>query len=199
VKLQWDKEYRKWCFAIGAIGGGLVWYWSNLNNSLIFVTAILILWYTRETYDLKRISNKQLIETRKQIDLQLRPYLRLQWDSGGNQDVFDVVNEGEGLAIDVTFSLMTFYDQDVKSEYQIMSRPLIAKSKPTIITTDELNNPANIVKGVSIKGYLNDKLVDGFTIKVNYFDTENRKYRAIFSADTSYNDRFRIVKQGRID
>lgn len=194
---HWRKLYRTWLFWIG-IGGGLaIWHWSNLNNALLFVTAVVVFWYTRETFDLKQISTKQLKETRKQTDMQLTPYLRLQWDNGSNRDIYDIVNEGEGLALDVVFEPMRFIDQNIKSTYQIKSRPLIAKSKPTVVTIDELNSDDNVVKGTGIKGYLEACIARNHFIKASYKDIEGRKYKVVFQADSTYNDRFKIVEQGR--
>lgn len=154
---EWRKQYRKWLLAVGVVGTLLTWWLSSFSNALLFATAVIVFWYTRETFDLKQIGNKQLKDTRKQTDMQLTPYLRLQWNDGDNKNVYDIVNEGEGIALDVIFNPMKFQDQDIKSEYKIKSRPLIAKSKPTTVTKDELNDPNNIVQGVGIKGYLEAK------------------------------------------
>ena len=197
MKKQWTKNYRKWLFWIGLIGTILTAFFSNFSNSILFTTAVIIFWYTRETFDQKQISNKQLKETRKQVDIQLAPYLRLQWNNDKNKYVYDVINEGQGLAVDVEFEPLIFKDQDIKSTYKIKSRLLISQSKPSTITTDELNNEMNIIRDISIKGYLEDKLKYQYQIKATYKDIEGRKYRVVFKADNSYNDRFKIVEQGR--
>ncbi len=194
---QWRKKYRQWLFWIGFLVGPVVWYFSSFSDALLFITAVIVFWYTRETFDLKQISNKQLKESRKQADMQLRPYLRLQWNDGDAKNVYDIVNEGEGLALNVVFKSMRFQDQDIPSVYQIKSRPLIAKSKPTTVTVDELNNTDNIVQGIGIKGYLESWIPKGHFIQVTYDDVESRKYKAVFQSDPSYNDKFKIVEQGR--
>jgi hypothetical protein len=198
MKRQWAKHYRKWLFGLGLIGGTVVWVFSSFATAVLFDTAVIVFWYTRETFDLKQISNKQLKETRKQLDLQLMPYLRLQWNNDRGKFVYDIVNEGEGLAIDVVFNPMKFLDQNISSTYQIKSRPLIAKSKPTTVTTDELNDTSNMVQGEGIKGYLERKIELGHHIEASYKDVDGRKYRAVFQSDPSYNDRFKIVEQKRI-
>ncbi len=197
INHQWKKRYREWLFVVGLIGTGISWYCSSFSNALLFLTAVIVFWYTRETFDLKQISNKQISETRKQADMQLRPYLRLQWNNGDAKNVYDIVNEGEGLALDVAFKPMKFKDQDVPSTYQIKSRPLIAKSKPTTVTVDELNSVDNISQGISIKGYLEGCIPRGHLIQATYKDIENRKYEVVFQSDPSYNDQFKIVEQGR--
>jgi hypothetical protein len=198
VNHQWEKQYRKWLLAVGVVGGLIIWHLSNFSNALLFVTGVIVFWYTRETFELKQISNEQLEETREQTDLQIMPYLRLQWNNDRDKYVYDIVNEGEGLAIDVEFASMKFLDQKIESDYKIKSRPLIAKSKPTTVTTDELNDTNNIVQGVGIKGYLERKIALGHYIEAKYKDVKDRKYKVVFQSDASYNDRFKIVEQKRI-
>ena len=75
LSYHWRKKYREWLFWIGLLVGSVVWYCSSFSDALLFITAVIVFWYTRETFDLKQISNKQLKETRKQADMLVRPYL----------------------------------------------------------------------------------------------------------------------------
>ncbi len=73
----WKKKYVNLLFAIGGLLSfallftQVIWlkklpnYGSYVSDYLLLWTGIIIIWYTRETRDLKRISNKQLEESRK--------------------------------------------------------------------------------------------------------------------------------------
>jgi hypothetical protein len=211
ISYIWRKDYKKLIFLATIVLSWFVLFSDNiisienipakdeLTALVLLATAAVVFWYTRETNDLKEISTRQLKETRKQIDMQLKPYLRLQWNNEDNNKVYDIVNEGEGLALDVEFAPIPFQDQDLLSVFQIKSRPLIAKSKATSVTTSELVNPDNFVREtVNIKGYLEQKFDLNYKIKATYLDVEKRKYKVIFKSDETYNDKFKIVEQDRI-
>jgi len=198
LRHQWEHQYRKWLFGIGLIGSILSFELDNFGDAALFATAVIVFWYARETLDLKQITNKQLFETRRQLFFQARPYLHLQWHEGKNKGVYNIINEGEGMALDVVFEPITFED-DTRIAYQIKSRPLIARSKSTLITTDELATPGAAVKDAGIKDYLRDRIPRGYYITAAYRDADGRRYRVVFRSDPTYHDQFRIVEQGRLN
>jgi len=84
-----------------------------INNAILIITAIILLWYTRETEDMKR-------EVAKQNFLQTRPILILEFN---NSKVY-LKNEGRGPALNgiVEKFKTRFFERDkyneTKSDYQ---------------------------------------------------------------------------------
>src|SRR3972149_11047517 len=95
----WRKKYIEMFFVIAILGTPILFYFnSQVNDYLIFYTLVTILWYSRETMDLKRNSNKELDRLRVEHKTNLRPYLRLQ--KGGSRGLI-LVNVGKGVAVNL--------------------------------------------------------------------------------------------------
>ena len=93
VDFIWRKKYRQSLVIVWAIGIILIFLGEFLVKFIVdienitfgekvlwiiyYSTAIIIFWYTRETYDIKRIQNKQIEETRKSRYLEKMPIIRL--------------------------------------------------------------------------------------------------------------------------
>ncbi len=61
VKNLWRKKYI-WVLVVAAILGSLTVRYcldAKINDVLVFNTFIVLIWYSRETMDLKVIANKQ--------------------------------------------------------------------------------------------------------------------------------------------
>jgi len=134
LEFAWNKRYKGLLFVLWLIGlllivilEYIIKYFVNIENivasdkmlSIIyFSTGIIIFWYTRETFDLKKIQNKELKEVRKQTAFEMKPFIRMQWKKrtevvvalGG--DKFDentvnkftdieIINDGRGIAHDI--------------------------------------------------------------------------------------------------
>jgi len=54
-----------------------VTFGEKMNSIFIFSTGIIVLWYTRETFDIKNIQNKQIKEVRKDRYLSKMPMIRM--------------------------------------------------------------------------------------------------------------------------
>ncbi len=169
-------------------------YSQIISALILYLTAVIVFWYAKESAE----SNKLHLE---ELEAKIMPYLRLQWSKAGGC-VFEIVNDGNGIALDVSFSQMVFVDNVLKSKFQIKSRPLIAPNNASsIVSVEELKEDAQgIVKidNFNIKGYLFDKLDLAYKIKVQYKDIKDNIYEAIFVADQKYNDKFRIKSQKRV-
>jgi hypothetical protein len=170
-----------------------------ISAFILWFTAIVVLDYTKETHDLKENSVRQIHEIRKQNDYEMRPYLRLQW-VGNSNSILQIVNDGKGIALDVKFSPIIFYDQREKSEFKIKSRPLIVGSHgwSDISRKEIFEGYAGLLdENSTFYGYLDSKINLGFLVKVTYKDFEEHTYLAVFKSNEEYNDRFEILEQAR--
>ncbi|HUD20823.1 MAG TPA: hypothetical protein VMQ44_02025 [Candidatus Saccharimonadales bacterium] len=88
---------------------------NSAQSLILWITAISIFLYTRETRDLKRVTQKQLEATRDNTKLLLMPLIRIEWSQVSNYDNptrvpglhhIKIINEGSGIAVNVkiTFS-----------------------------------------------------------------------------------------------
>ncbi len=179
IDYLWRKEYLAILFFLATlITIALILFGANLSDFILSYTGIVILWYTRETMDLKKISNKELVELRKQSITGIRPYLRLQKKAGENR--LQLVNEGKGVAV----NLKPVYKSD-SEEKEMLKIPAMAAA-PNSIT--ESFAPARL--GLEL-----DPSSNSFTVEIKYEDIEKRKYVAIFKSNIEFNDGFEIVKQ----
>ena len=150
---------------------------ASLSDKILFATFLALLWYARETKEMRK-------ETMKQTDFEMRPYLRLQWlENNTNNEIFQIVNDGRGVAVNVIFKKFKIGDKFIS----IKNRPVISSKGWSNINLEEFKgNEEYIVQNINKET----------EIIVNYKDLENHKYKVIFSYDESYNDKFKIKFQG---
>ncbi len=213
----WRKQYKALLWVIGSLGLLIVVLLDNksqigdvppkdeLTAGLLFITAVIIFWYTRETYDQKKISQGLLSEQRKEAKYRLRPILAFSWHSGDATQVFQINNWGEGAAINVEFTVSPLTDSGLRTLIGIKSRPIIATAAPSTIDAYEIHNSSSgqlgaggTVPALAIKGYLDSKISLGYSVRIEYEDIEGNKYFINFKADSSFNDRFRVTEQGEL-
>lgn len=174
---------------------------STVTAFLLCEAGLAAFWTAVETRDQKQIAHETLKEVSKQRDYEMRPYLRLQWVSDGRfEKVFVIVNEGRGIAVDVAFDIQYKTTLPV---FQIKKRPAISPGGKgvTWVTKEELFGSCEahaVTDDTRVKGYLDAKMKEGLRMRVTYKDLEDHNYKALFVADDSYNDRFRIDIQDRI-
>lgn len=182
MKDIWRKKYLHLFTVMAFLGTWLLWQFfkASLSDLLLFNTLVAILWYSRETMDLKQISNKQIYQLRQEYKTNLRPYLRLQKKEGENK--LQLVNEGTGVAV----NLRSFY----KANGNQIKLPGITAmaAKPNSVT--EGLTPARL--GIDFDSDKN------CLIEINYNDIEGRNYHAIFKRNPDYNDKFEILEQKEI-
>lgn len=178
----WGKKYLELFFCLALFGSLLlkILFWANLNELLIFNTLIAILWYSRETMDLKKIASRQVDRLRVEHKTNMRPYLRLQKKEGENK--LQLVNEGKGVAVNLR-SLYKKGDQEIKL-------PGITAMAATPNSITEGLTPARL--GIDF-----DSDQDCI-VEIKYNDIERRNYHAIFKRNSDYNDKFEIVEQKEI-
>lgn len=177
----WRKKYLELFLFIAVAGTFLLLFFQpRLNDFLLFYTLIVLLWYTRETMDLKRNSNKELYSLRIEHKTNLRPYLRLQKKTGENK--LQLVNEGKGVAV----NLRSVYKKD-SLKVQLPGITAMA-SAPNSFT--EGLTPARL--GIDFDSD------EDCLVEINYNDVEGRNYRAIFKRNADYNDKFEIMEQKEV-
>lgn len=184
----WKKEYKKFILFIWVLGTWILYKLNLSDNELVlsfiyFSTGIIIFWYTRETYDLKVIQEKGLREARKQTDFEMKPYLRLQW-SENNNEVFQIVNCGRGLAVDVEFKRFELTINLQTISFYIKKRPLIsAGNGVSSVSVTELVDNIEVIKGGSLDQQNVKKFIfhaakefgNHYIVCAKYKDIENNK------------------------
>lgn len=174
----WRKKYLWLIFGAGLIGAlYLIVTNSSKNDHLIFYTLLVIFWYSRETMDLKQISNKHIDRLRVEHKTNLRPYLRLQKKTGENK--LQLVNEGKGIAV----NLRSIY----KRGKQKVHLPGITAMAAAPGSVTEGLTPARL--GIDFDSN------EDCLVEIKYNDIEGRNYHAIFKRNSDYNDKFEIVEQ----
>ncbi|OGL32410.1 hypothetical protein A3E76_02595 [Candidatus Saccharibacteria bacterium RIFCSPHIGHO2_12_FULL_44_22] len=159
-----------------------------LTFELLWFTAFAVVRYTKETYWLKKVAQKQ-------YDYETLPYLRLQWSSEA-PDVFHIKNEGRGIAVDVAFETIEI-QRTPRIPVVIKRRPVLAPGGWSAIKEEELKAAPEVLPSLNMHGFIDARLKSGKfkTLHVSYTDLRGRIYDAEFEPDETYNDRFRITFQ----
>lgn len=139
-----------------------------VQNIILWLTGVILLWYTWETYNLRKIAEVQGITS-------IRPYLRLQ-TIDGEDNKLRLVNEGKGVAV------------NLKVKYSNKEEMKILKSITAMAAA-----PGSYTDLRSLGVDFNTE--KDFTIEVKYLDMEKRNYIAFFKSNTEFNDKFEIIRQ----
>ena len=181
MNYAWKKRYLRLFFGVAIIGTAvLVALSAKLSDYLLFYTLVVVFWYSRETMDLKQISNKQVERSRTEHKTNLRPYLRLQ--KGGERGLI-LVNEGKGIAVNLR---PVYKSKEVIREF--LKIPAMAAA------------PNSITQSFVPRGFGSelDPGIASFEVEVKFNDIEKRNYIAVFKSNNLFNDGFEIHKQEEI-
>ncbi len=165
---------------------------SALPSLILWLTAISVFMYTRETRDLKLVTQKQLEEDRRATSLSVRPFIRLQWsnissyDSGNSEGLYHikVINEGAGAAIKL---ILSFSHTSKK-----FSSTIIAGQRVYLPVTEpnykdfEYDDEASFLSDISPE----DK---NYNITVKYQNILGKEYQQTFKANSQLADKFEII------
>jgi len=177
--------------------------YTRVSAEILFVTAVIVAWYAYESAESNKLHGKELEEIRAQTDAKIMPYLSIKWS--GKDEVFQIVNDGNGIALDVQFGPLKLKND---LSCQIKSRSLIAPHSQSIITNKELSEGLvdqdikgfyQEAGGTILKEGIYKEIKIGFKLKVHYEDIRRRSYEVLFATDEKYIDMFRIKSQERND
>lgn len=159
---------------------------------VLWITALAIIWYTKETYELKQIQQTQ-------FEYDSKPFFRLMW-ANNDTDVFHITNQGKGIAVDVTIEPIELGPSILRTPIVIKKRPAYSPSGTSAVTIAELRENSRRDRRFNLKGYINGELKEGKfpKLQMRYFDLMGNIYEAWFQPDETYNDRFRIISQKKI-
>ncbi|MBD3359808.1 MAG: hypothetical protein GF365_03840 [Candidatus Buchananbacteria bacterium] len=197
LKRKTGVDFSNWVIFVFFIFGiiSLFYHYRNfkldnfINTIILWITAIVILKYTKETYDLKKLSNKQLTESRKQTFLSLRPFIRLHWIERSEQ--IRIINEGHGIAIDVEVK----FNHDNNG---IIRRSIICGERASKFYTDadftEIENTRESIGDINtFKAKYSPDIIT-YSIDVKYKDITGNIYNQKFVADKNLNDKYRLLE-----
>lgn len=167
--------------------------------AVLWITAFVILIYTRQTrdlknatLDLKEVTRKQLVETRRSLHLSITPFFRLEWSQESlypgteNHGLWHIkiINEGEGIAIGFK---MSFDNSD-----KLITRSMVGNKKIYLPVTE----PNYKDFGIDKEGPFLEKFSPNNKYKttIEYKDISGIKYKQVFLADENENSRFRLIE-----
>ncbi len=217
----WCKGYKEMIAIIGVIGVILITFsdyifWSfggkvanvtfaeKIQATTLFLTGVVIFWYTRETYDLKCIQNKQIEETRRQTELQQRPFLRLEWNT------YPLSTEGYLTGKDISRRYTTYHHQlilvntgfgvAVNVEINISLKNIKLVPKPFFKTVTAISS--NGGKTQIFDAYDKEELREildptregnSYEVTIHYKNLEKTSYKQVFKTSPNHNDAFEVT------
>lgn len=154
----------------------------KIYDIVLALTGIVIFWYSRETADLKDISNKTIKELRKQVFLQQRPFIRLQWLTLENFGI-RIINEGQGTAVNLF----------IKAKNKpVIHRTIVAAEIASKSYTDAGFADANLKNDDDFEKIFSPSRI--YKLKVKYKDIAGNDYCQIFQTDKELNDKFELLE-----
>lgn len=162
---------------------------SAVTFSLLGGAGIAAVWTARETFDQKQVAQKQL-------GYSLRPYLRIQLNDP-SRPIFDIANDGNGVALDVRFEKTKFRDDQTGRivSFKIKNRPLISAHGFTTVSPREILGGLPVGAPRQQYDYIKSKIHLHFKIIATYKNLKKDVFKVIFVSDETYNDSFRIESQ----
>lgn len=158
-----------------------------VEHTLLFFTFLGLIYYTRETSKLRKGADTQHRHTRT-------PQTRIQYMHfiegravQKNSKVFtryEIINEGPGLARDISFVWKTGdWTIPIKTVQQLRANDGAAELQYQSTYNPQENYPLTACGG-------------GHTIEVEYKNAGGEEFHARFEGDAEYNDGIKIVCQG---
>jgi hypothetical protein len=176
----------------------------ELSSILLVVTAGIVFWNMRETFDLKVIQQKQQATQQRQEAIQLkqfefenRPYIRITWPDNG--DILHITNQGKGLARDVFIEAVRL---DAGENPKLVFK--IAPGETAAVTIDEIQRMAGLADTngyadyiTPLRGIIDECLKEGRIKKIHlsYIDLGGNIYDAFFVPREDVQGRFIVDSQ----
>ncbi|HEX6461924.1 MAG TPA: hypothetical protein VFZ58_01475 [Candidatus Saccharimonadales bacterium] len=171
----------------------------ELASILLVLTAGIVFWNMKETYDLKTIQQKQEATQQKQFDFENRPYLRIAWSERGG--ILHITNQGRGLARDVFIEAVSLDSSNPGLVFKPRGRSIIAPGEVAVVTDAEIQSEAGLAEIntygdylTSLKQIMDTRLKEGAIEKVqlSYIDLNDEIYEAFFKPREDVDGRFII-------
>jgi hypothetical protein len=177
---------------LAATGRTVATFSNALPSLILWVTAISVFMYTRETRDLKLVTQKQLEETRHATSLSVRPFIRLQWSKVSSYDSNDkdglhhikIINEGAGSAIKLNVSF-SHIDKKFDSTIIAGQRTYLPLTEPNYKDFG-YQDESSFLKELSPQ----QKTYD---LTVKYQDILGKEYQQTFKSNPQLTDGFEII------
>jgi hypothetical protein len=174
----------------------------ELASILLVLTAGIVFWNMKETYDLKTVQQKQEATQQKQFEFENRPYLRISWSKYG--EMLQITNQGKGLARDVFVEAVALSKNNPKLVFKPLGRSVIAPGEIVAVSTDEVQRAAALgdTNGygdyiTSLREEMDARLKEGAIGKIHlsYIDLSGNKYDAFFKPREDVEGRFIVDSQ----
>lgn len=176
----------------------------ELSSILLVVTAGIVFWSMRETFDLKVIQQRQETIQLKQFEFENRPYIRVAWPNKGDE-ILHISNQGKGLARDIFIEAVRVDKGDnPRLVFKPQGRAIIAPGETAIVTVDEIQGAAGLAEVneyaeyvTRIKPEMNERLKEGAIEKIHlsYIDLGENIYDAFFVPREDVQGRFIVDSQ----
>jgi hypothetical protein len=195
LKFIWRKKYKQALWLVGAIGSWSIVFADNLvkgldinandelTATLLFITALIVFWYTRETYDLKRIAEKEVRVARQTQMNEFMPIIYpLSGILQGDQLNLELGNDGKGLAKRIRVNL--------GSVTVVEGRSIKGKDRADVHGEKHLAN---------IAMQTNNQSVNEIPLEIIYEDIYKRTFRTVGCSfvrdEPGPQNRFRLQKE----
>lgn len=181
------------------------WEGFGSANIILFSTGIILVFYTVQTYFLRK-------EAHKQTELQQKPFLRLKRKEVNEVArllnikpeqliPLEVINIGIGTAKNIHFVVETKHEN---FNINIKSIDCIGGNGHAVQLQHNLRKGTNNIRIFNSNFHISE-LVEAITeeddlikITINYQDLENNNYNAVMEYNLEYTDAFKIVSQVRV-
>lgn len=191
----------------------------KISNAILIATAYFLYWYTCETSELRKLqqslnekTNKSIQEQRKQLFLELRPFIRLQWIPPRWRKENELLNWRSGMptAEDISTSMVAI---DVEwpgiriineGNGMAINLSLVSRNRPTIYRS--IIGPEKATKSYTDAGF-EDTTLGGhqefektfdpskdYKIDVRYQDAAGNEYQQTFKSNGMLNDKFELLE-----
>lgn len=177
-----------------------------IQNIILFLTLIVLLWYTIETFRLRKQSETQTDEIIKQRELSIRPFLRVLFVNKQDKDdllgrkLLVLTNEGTGPAININIKIKDKIKGPNKdAEITFLRISVINKN-------DQCNIWESYIEIIPMKStweklhYISPgaDVFNEYILEIRYQDILNNNYIAIMKTNIKHTDSFEIIEQKRL-
>lgn len=158
------------------------------NDAILAVTAAVVIWYTFETYKLRKEAQVTNDLARESRDLSLLPLLTLTYDNPGITvpGGFRLVNIGHGTALNVEIARATVArngNETVTCDISPADQVLPAGHKSTVSIASFLNGQSDGENSACL--YLSSDTDERISLKLKFRNALGHRYRTVLKKTSS--------------